>query len=85
MPELPEVETMCRRIAPIVGSQISDIKRPKSRLQSISIHPHLPILYRRVKGQTITAINRIGKRVILELERGERIVIEPRMTGLVLR
>jgi formamidopyrimidine-DNA glycosylase len=84
MPELPEVETMRRRISPVVGCRITSLKRPKSRLQSITIHPDLPVLARRVKGQRIVGVNRIGKRVVLELEGGDRIVIEPRMTGLVL-
>jgi formamidopyrimidine-DNA glycosylase len=84
MPELPEVETMRRRISPVVGCRITALNRPKSRLQSIAIHPNLPALVRRVKGQRILGVNRIGKRIVLELERGERIVIEPRMTGLVL-
>jgi formamidopyrimidine-DNA glycosylase len=53
-------------------------------LQSILIHPRLPAFRRRVKGQTIVAIHRIGKRVVLELENSERIVLEPRMTGLIL-
>jgi formamidopyrimidine-DNA glycosylase len=84
MPELPEVETMCRCIAPIVGCRIHDLKRPRSRLQTISISPSLQVFSRRVKGQKIVAIQRLGKRVLLELQRGERIVLEPRMTGLVL-
>lgn len=84
MPELPEVETMCRCIAAVVGCRIRDLRQPRSRLQSITISPRLRDFNRRVKGQTIVAIDRLGKRVILELERGERIVLEPRMTGLVL-
>ncbi|HEY4760324.1 MAG TPA: bifunctional DNA-formamidopyrimidine glycosylase/DNA-(apurinic or apyrimidinic site) lyase [Thermoguttaceae bacterium] len=84
MPELPEVETMCRHIAPVVGCRIGDIKRPKSQLQSIIITPRLQTFSRRIKGQVIVGISRIGKRVILELEHGERIVMEPRMTGLIL-
>jgi formamidopyrimidine-DNA glycosylase len=84
MPELPEVETMCRRIVPIVGCRISDLSRPSSRLQSILIHPRLPAFCRRVKGQAIVGISRIGKRVVLELENSDRIVLEPRMTGLIL-
>jgi formamidopyrimidine-DNA glycosylase len=84
MPELPEVETMRRRILSVVGCRITALKRLKSRLQSISINPRLSAFDRRVKGQLILGVNRIGKRIVLELERGERIVIEPRMTGLVL-
>ncbi|MGD0519374.1 MAG: bifunctional DNA-formamidopyrimidine glycosylase/DNA-(apurinic or apyrimidinic site) lyase [Thermoguttaceae bacterium] len=84
MPELPEVETMCRRIATVVGCRIGNLKRSSSPLQSILIYPRLSVFRRRVKGQTIAAISRLGKRVVLELENGERIVIEPRMTGLIL-
>lgn len=84
MPELPEVETMCRRIAPVIGCRISDIKRPRSPFRSISTNPPLSAFRRRVKRQAIVAINRIGKRAVLELSNDDRIVIEPRMTGLIL-
>ncbi len=105
MPELPEVETMCRCIAGAVGGRIRDIGRPKSRLQSIIISPPLEKFRRRALGRTITAIRRVGKRVVLELDDtgrgrprpdsrpkrqgtteagGDCIVLEPRMTGLVL-
>jgi formamidopyrimidine-DNA glycosylase len=84
MPELPEVETMCRRIAPVVGCRISDLKRPNSPLQSILIKPRLPHFCKRVKGQKIVAVDRVGKRVVLQLENDDSIVIEPRMTGLIL-
>jgi formamidopyrimidine-DNA glycosylase len=84
MPELPEVETMCRGIASVAGCRITDLKRPKSRLQSIIVNPRLPALSRRVKEKTIAAVHRIGKRVVLRLDSGDSIVIEPRMTGLVL-
>jgi formamidopyrimidine-DNA glycosylase len=112
MPELPEVETMCRCIAPAIGCRIEDVRRPRSRLQSIIISPGLSQFRRRVVGRSIRAVRRIGKRVVLELDTeyggdphpnplraptgtmrsmvrwsGEGtycIVMEPRMTGLVL-
>jgi formamidopyrimidine-DNA glycosylase len=84
MPELPEVETMRRQIAAAAGCRIKNLRLSNSPLQPISINPPLPDFCRRVKGQSIAAISRLGKRVILELENGSRIVIEPRMTGLVL-
>jgi formamidopyrimidine-DNA glycosylase len=84
MPELPEVETMCRGIAPIVGSRIADVVRPKSRLQSIIIEPRLDALRRRVRERRVERIGRLGKRVVVHLEGDDRLVIEPRMTGLVL-
>jgi formamidopyrimidine-DNA glycosylase len=84
MPELPEVETMKRGIAAVVGSQIRQVQRARCRLRPIEISPSLATFRRRVVGATIAGLTRIGKRVVLELDTSDRIVIEPRMTGLVL-
>jgi formamidopyrimidine-DNA glycosylase len=84
MPELPEVETMRRGIAAIIGSRICRMERPRSRLRPIQIVPALGMFRRRVVGKRILGVGRVGKRVIVELDSGDRIVIEPRMTGRVL-
>lgn len=84
MPELPEVETMRRGIAGIVGSTIEEIRRPRSQFRPIEISPALSRFRRRIVGRQIAAVGRVGKRVILELDSADRIVIEPRMTGRVL-
>ena len=84
MPELPEVETMCRGIAAIVGSTITGMVRPRSKLRPIAIVPPPARFRRRVTGRRVEAIGRVGKRVVIVLESGDRIVIEPRMTGRVL-
>src|SRR5687768_1770278 len=84
MPELPEVETMKRGIAAIVGSRIVEVTRCRCRLKPIGIVPSWAVLRRRVRNQQITGLSRVGKRVVVELESGDRIVLEPRMTGLVL-
>lgn len=89
MPELPEVETMKRGIAAITGSRVSAVIRPRCRLRPIEISPTLARFRARVLGRTVLAVDRVGKRVVVELERprregGEAIVFEPRMTGLVL-
>ncbi len=84
MPELPEVETMKRGIASVVGCRITAVERPRCRLRPILIAPSLGPFRRRAVGRTITALGRVGKRVVVELDSGERIVLEPRMTGLVL-
>ncbi|MCC6126109.1 MAG: bifunctional DNA-formamidopyrimidine glycosylase/DNA-(apurinic or apyrimidinic site) lyase [Pirellulales bacterium] len=84
MPELPEVETMCRGIKPILGSRIVDVTRPRSRLQSIIIVPRFDVFRRRIKDRKIMGIGRLGKRVVLELDSGDRLVLEPRMSGLIL-
>lgn len=84
MPELPEVETMRRGIAAVAGCRIRAVERPRCRLRPIEISPELRHWSRRVTGQGIVDVGRVGKRVVLTLERGDKIVFEPRMTGLVL-
>jgi formamidopyrimidine-DNA glycosylase len=84
MPELPEVETMRRGIAGIVGSRIVDVLRPRLRLRPVKITPRFGDFRRRALGKQIVAVARAGKRVVLELESGDRIVFEPRMTGRLL-
>ena len=84
MPELPEVETMRRGIAAVAGCRIDGLRRPRSRLQSIQIDPPLADFRRRAVGRRIESVGRVGKRIVLELDSGDRIVLEPRMTGLVL-
>lgn len=84
MPELPEVETMKRGIAAVVGSRISHVERCRCRYRPIQIVPSLSALRRRAEGRTISGLARLGKRVVVELDSGDRLVLEPRMTGLVL-
>jgi formamidopyrimidine-DNA glycosylase len=89
MPELPEVETMRRGIAEVVGSRIRRVVRPRCRLRPIAILPDMGRFRRRVVGCSITTVDRIGKRIVLWLgcdgaTSHDAIVIEPRMTGLVL-
>ena len=107
MPELPEVETMCRGIAPIVGRRVARIERTPCRRRPICIRPRVDSFRRRVEGKTIVGVQRLGKRVVIWLATGDKgqrtrgskqrtavngrqavgeeaIIIEPRMTGLVL-
>jgi len=84
MPELPEVETMRRGIQAVTGSRIVRLHQPRSRFEPIQITPPLGRFRRRVVGRTIVAVLRLGKRVVVELDSGDRIVFEPRMTGRLL-
>jgi formamidopyrimidine-DNA glycosylase len=84
MPELPEVETMRRGIASAAGMRVCDVRRPRSRLRAIQIEPALRCFRQQAVGKRILGVGRAGKRVVLELDDGRRIIIEPRMTGLVL-
>ncbi len=84
MPELPEVETMCRGLQDIVGGTIANVLFPRCQLKPIAIRPRRDQFRRRTKGRTVEAVRRRGKRVVLHLDSGLHVVIEPRMTGLVL-
>jgi len=85
MPELPEVETMVRGIRPFVeGRTITAVRKCRCPCKPISITPRLQLLQKRMKGRTVTSVRRLAKRIVLELSSGEALVIEPRMTGLLL-
>ncbi len=84
MPELPEVETMRRGILSAVGCQIECVARIPTAVKPLLITPAAGVINRRVAGRQVVAVERIGKRVIVRLETNDRLVFEPRMTGLVL-
>ncbi len=84
MPELPEVETMRRGILSAVGCRIERVEKVRIAAKSLLIAPPASAMNRRVADREIVAVERIGKRVIVRLETDDRLVFEPRMTGLVL-
>src|SRR3990172_13377330 len=84
MPELPEVETMRRGILGIVGARIEDVERVACRRKPIAIAPRIDRFRRRAVGRMIRDVGRAGKRVVVRLDSGDAIVLEPRMTGLIL-
>jgi formamidopyrimidine-DNA glycosylase len=89
MPELPEVETMCRGLAGIVGRRITAATFPRSHLRPLAVRPGRRQIVDRLAGRRIAGIHRRGKRVVIEAaataeQPREWLVIEPRMTGLML-
>lgn len=84
MPELPEVETMRRGVLPVVGARIVAARRTPCPRKPIAIKPTIGRLNRRVNDKTIVSVDRLGKRVVVRLDSNDRILFEPRMTGLVL-
>jgi formamidopyrimidine-DNA glycosylase len=84
MPELPEVETMRRGIAPAIGARIERFEIVRTRCKPITITPSLAVMRRRLTGAMLVGTRRIGKRVLVELDSGWFLMFEPRMTGLVL-
>jgi formamidopyrimidine-DNA glycosylase len=85
MPELPEVETMVRGIRPHVADrEIVDLIRPRCTRRPIAITPAFRTLRARCVGRTVTAVERLAKRIVIRLSSGDVLAIEPRMTGLML-
>ncbi|HTZ40692.1 MAG TPA: DNA-formamidopyrimidine glycosylase family protein, partial [Syntrophales bacterium] len=72
MPELPEIETLCRQLRPmIVGRRILSSRVIDPKLQ------HLPTL----AGNSIRSISRHGKRMVWALSDGTCLIFQMRMTG----
>lgn len=85
MPELPEVETMVRGVRDdCSGRIISAMEFVQCERRPISVSPHREIVVRALKGRRIENVCRLAKRILLELDSRETLVIEPRMTGLLL-
>ena len=78
MPELPEVETIRRDLErDILNKIIQSIHIPDGRV----LREPSAAFVRRLKGQTIKAINRRGKALLLTLSSGEHWVVQVMMTG----
>ena len=89
MPELPEVETMRRGIVPVEGLRIASIEFPRKTRRPIAVSPRPRAIIDRLAGRRIASVRRFGKRIAIELAEeggwdGNWLVIEPRMTGLLL-
>lgn len=82
MPELPEVETIRRVIAPqICGAAISAVSLFSP---AVIAHPQAEAFAAALKGQRITAVDRRGKYLIFRLQNGGRVLLHLRMTGCLL-
>ena len=82
MPELPEVETIVREIAPrLEGCRIARVELRKTDvLREVS----KPRLIKALQGNTIEQVYRRAKHAVFRLASGHRMVIQPRMTGSLL-
>ncbi len=79
MPELPEVETVRRSLAPAVGATITD-----AWSRGVGLHmqrkPPLAAL-KMLAGATITAVRRHGKYLLVDTDAGKSILVHLGMTG----
>jgi formamidopyrimidine-DNA glycosylase len=80
MPELPEVETVCRRLATCLPGLVLDDIEIGDPLVSAQSGDELRAALR---GRRVVALRRRGKYVIIELE-GVLLVVHLRMTGRLL-
>ena len=82
MPELPEVETIVRELSPrLTGRRVSAARLAKSDvLRRVS----KPRLLKALKGAQFAAVERRAKHAVFRLASGERVVIQPRMTGSLI-
>ena len=84
MPELPEVETMRKGLLPLQNAVIAGVTAPDCACKPISIRPGLAQIAKRVANCSIESLGRAGKRLLIQMEGGDVLAIEPRMTGLVV-
>lgn len=83
MPELPEVETVVRYIRPkIVGKTIQNVVSQNNYDKVFETHS-IKQINTLIAGQSITGVNRRGKYIVFDLDRGH-LLIHLRMTGRLL-
>jgi len=79
MPELPEVETYVREIAPFLqGRQVTAARVRWARTIAA---PDPTLFAEMIIGQRFTTFNRRGKFMLLGLESGDTLIVHLRMTG----
>jgi formamidopyrimidine-DNA glycosylase len=79
MPELPEVETIRRQLAPkVAGRRIVAVEIGLPRLIK---YPDAESFRRLLEGQTILQLERRGKYLLFRLEGGRLLIVHLRMTG----
>jgi formamidopyrimidine-DNA glycosylase len=81
MPELPEVETVRRGLAPVMEGQViaqARVNRPDLRW------PFPPDMAARLTGRQVTALRRRSKYILADLDSGESLLIHLGMSGRML-
>ncbi len=81
MPELPEVETVRRGLAPVMEGQViarAQVNRPDLRW------PFPPDMAGRLTGRRVVALRRRSKYILADLDSGESLLIHLGMSGRML-
>jgi formamidopyrimidine-DNA glycosylase len=79
MPELPEVETIVRRLRPALAAR--RIERAHVYWARTIATPSAAAFVRRVRSQTVESLGRRGKYLLFHLSHGDTLVTHLRMTG----
>ena len=79
MPELPEVETVRRTLAPAIGARIRDVWDSGQGLHMARKPPRKSL--RTLIGATITAVRRIGKYLLVDTDTEKSLLVHLGMTG----
>jgi formamidopyrimidine-DNA glycosylase len=81
LPELPEVETVRRGLEPVLTGRViehAELRRPDLRW------PFPPHLAERLTGARVTGLRRRSKYLLLDLDRGETLIVHLGMSGRLL-
>ena len=82
MPELPEVETIVRQLRPqVVGRKL---RNPKLYHTDVLRKVRPGHLLGALRNTTVHEVSRRAKHVVIRIDQGKRVVIQPRMTGALL-
>ncbi len=79
MPELPEVETIVRQLAPRLEGH--RVRRARLAKTDVLRRVSKPRLLKTITGNAFEEVSRRAKHAVLRLASGHRLVIQPRMTG----
>ena len=82
MPELPEVETVRRSLAPVVGAKIAGVWDSGKGLHMQRKPPRAKL--RKLVGATITEVRRHGKYLLVDTDTPLTLLVHLGMTGRVL-
>ena len=81
MPELPEVETIVRGLAPQLTGRT--LKNPRLLKNDVLRKVSRKRLLASLRGRRVEAVYRRAKHAVFKLDSGMRMVIQPRMTGVL--
>jgi len=82
VPELPEVETIVRELRPRLRGRV--IQAAHLTKSDVLRHIGPAALRRALEGRRIVSVTRRAKHVVIRLDSGRRLVIQPRMTGTLI-